>query len=139
VRSRFQLSRAAQTRRILAAMESLHVRILARPSGRLIGEREPYDVDMLQIVRKARKLGIALELNAHPSRQGLVDTHCRMAKEEEVRVAIRFDAHGTQDLDSLRFGIGQARRAWLEKADVLNTLALRPLRAQLARARGARL
>jgi DNA polymerase (family 10) len=138
VHSRFQLSRAAQTRRILAAMESPHVRILAHPSGRLIGEREPYDVDMLQIVRKARERGVALELNAHPERLDLADTHCRMAKEEGVRVAISSDAHRTQDLDSLRFGIGQARRGWLEKADVLNTLALRQLRAQLARARGAR-
>jgi DNA polymerase (family 10) len=138
VHSRFQLSRAAQTRRILAAMESPHVRILAHPSGRLIGEREPYDVDMLQIVRKARERGVALELNAHPERLDLVDTHCRMAKEEGVRVAISSDAHRTQDLDALRFGIGQARRGWLEKADVLNTLTLRQLRAQLARPRGAR-
>jgi len=138
VHSRFHLSRAAQTRRILAAMDSPHVRILAHPSGRLIGEREPYDVDMLRIVRKARKRGIALELNAHPERLDLVDTHCRMAKDEGVRVAISSDAHRAQDLDALRFGIGQARRGWLEKADVLNTLTLRQLRAHLARPRGGR-
>jgi len=138
VHSRFHLSRATQTRRILAAMDSPRVRILAHPSGRLIGEREPYDVDMLRIVRKARERGIALELNAHPERLDLTDTHCRMAKEEGVLVAISSDAHSAQDLDGLRFGIGQARRGWLEKADVLNTLTLRQLRAHLARPRGAR-
>ncbi len=138
VHSRFHLSRAAQTRRILAAMDRPQVRILAHPSGRLIGERDPYDVDMLRIVRKARERGIALELNAHPERLDLTDTHCRMAKEEGVLVAISSDAHSTQDLDGLRFGIGQARRGWLEKADVLNTLTLRQLRAHLARPRGAR-
>ena len=138
VHSRFHLSRAAQTRRILTAMDSPHVRILAHPSGRLIGEREPYDVDMLQIVRKARERGIALELNAHPERLDLVDAHCRMAKEEGARVAISSDAHRAQDLDALRFGIGQARRGWLAKADVLNTLTLPQLRAHLARPRGGR-
>lgn len=138
VHSRFQLSRAAQTERILAAMDSPHVRILAHPSGRLIGEREPYDVDMLRIVRKARDRGIALELNAHPERLDLLDTHCRMAKEEGVRVAISSDAHRTQDLDALRFGIGQARRGWLEREDVLNTLTLPQLRAHLAGPRAAR-
>jgi len=138
VHSRFHLSRAAQTRRILAAMDRPQVRILAHPSGRLIGERDPYDVDMLRIVRKARERGIALELNAHPERLDLTDTHCRMAKEEGVLVAISSDAHSTQDLDGLRFGIGQARRGWLEKADVLNTLTLRQLRAHLGRPRGAR-
>ena len=134
VHSHFQLSRTAQTQRILAAMESPFVRILAHPSGRLIGEREPYDVDMLRVVRKARERGIALELNAHPDRLDLVDTHCRMAKEEGVRVAISSDAHAVDDLDNLRFGIGQARRGWLEKADVLNTRTLGQLRATLARA-----
>jgi DNA polymerase (family 10) len=138
VHSRFHLSRAAQTRRILAAMESPHVRILAHPSGRLIGEREPYDVDMLRIVRRARDRGIALELNAHPERLDLVDTHCRMARDEGVPVAISSDAHRTRDFDALRFGIGQARRGWLEKSDVLNTRTLRQLRAYLSHARGAR-
>ncbi len=138
VHSRFHLSRRAQTRRILAAMDSPHVRILAHPSGRLIGEREPYDVDMLRIVRKARERGITLELNAHPERLDLVDTHCRMAKEERVLVAISSDAHRTQDLDALRFGVGQARRGWLEKQDVLNTRTLRQLREHLARPRRAR-
>jgi DNA polymerase (family X) len=132
VHSHFNLPRARQTERILAAMDSPHFSILAHPSGRLIGSREPYDVDMLQIVRKARARSVALELNAHPDRLDLTDTHCRMAKEEGVLVAVSSDAHTTFDLESLRFGVGQARRGWLEKGDVLNTRRLDELRDILA-------
>jgi len=133
VHSKFDLPRARQTERILAAMESPYLSILAHPSGRLIDEREAYDVDMLKIVRKARARGIALELNAHPERLDLTDVHCRMAKEEGVLVAIDSDAHSVHEFDNLRFGIGQARRGWLEKTDVLNTRPLAALRAALAR------
>ena len=133
VHSRFNLPRARQTERILAAMESPYFTILAHPSGRLIESREPYDVDMLKIVRKAKARGIALELNAHPERLDLTDTHCRMAKEEGVLVAISSDAHTTLDLENLRFGVGQARRGWLEKTDVLNTRSLSELRKLIAR------
>ncbi|MCZ7564161.1 MAG: DNA polymerase/3'-5' exonuclease PolX [Burkholderiales bacterium] len=133
VHSKFGLPRARQTERILAAMESPYLSILAHPGGRLIGEREAYDVDMLKIVRKARARGIALELNAHPERLDLTDVHCRMAKEEGVLVAINSDAHSVNEFDNLRFGVGQARRGWLDKADVLNTRPLAELRAGLAR------
>jgi DNA polymerase (family 10) len=118
-------------------MDSPFLSILAHPSGRLIDEREAYDVDMLKIVRKARARGIALELNAHPERLDLTDVNCRMAKEEGVRVAISSDAHSVHDFDNLRFGIGQARRGWLEKGDVLNTRPLAELRNLLARQGGA--
>lgn len=133
VHSKFGLPRARQTERILAAMESPYLSILAHPSGRLIDEREAYDVDMLKIVRMARARGIALELNAHPERLDLTDTHCRMAKEEGVLVAINSDAHSVHELDNLRFGIGQARRGWLERRDVLNTRPLAELRKAIAR------
>jgi len=133
VHSRFNLPRARQTARILAAMDSPHFTILAHPSGRLIESREPYDVDMLKIVRKAKACGIALELNAHPERLDLTDTHCRMAKEEGVLIAISSDAHSMLDLENLRFGVGQARRGWLEKSDVLNTRTLAELRKLIAR------
>jgi len=135
VHSRFNLPRARQTARILAAMESPYFTILAHPSGRLIESREPYDVDMLKIVRKAKARGIALELNAHPERLDLTDTHCRMAKEEGVLVAVSSDAHTTLDLENLRFGVGQARRGWLEKSDVLNTRTLAELRKLISRGR----
>lgn len=128
VHSRFNLPRARQTERILAAMDSPYFTILAHPSGRLIEAREPYEVDMLRIVRKARARGIALELNAHPDRLDLTDAHCRMAKEEGVLVAVSSDAHTTFDLENLRYGVGQARRGWLGKADVLNTRSLAELR-----------
>jgi DNA polymerase (family X) len=135
VHSRFNLPRARQTERILAAMDSPYFSILAHPSGRLIEAREPYDVDMLKIVRKAKARGVVLELNAHPDRLDLTDTHCRMAKEEGVLVAVSSDAHSTFDLENLRFGVGQARRGWLEKGDVLNTRTLAELRNILARGR----
>ena len=132
VHSNFKLSRQKQTERILKALDRPHFSILAHPSGRLIDRREPYDVDMLRIIRKARERGIALELNAHPERLDLTDTHCRMAKEEGVRVAVSSDAHSVPDFDNLQFGIGQARRGWLERRDVLTTRTLAELRPFLA-------
>jgi len=131
VHSRFELSRARQTDRILRAMDHPHFTMLAHPTGRLIEQREPYDVDMLRIIRHARKRGCFLELNAHPERLDLLDTHCQMAKEEGVLISINSDAHSTQEFANLRFGVGQARRGWLEKGDVLNTRALDELRLLL--------
>jgi len=135
VHSNFKLSRAKQTRRILKAMDHPHFTILAHPSGRLIGSREPYDVDMLRIIRHARGRGCYLELNAHPERLDLLDVHCQLAKEEGVKVAISSDAHATGDFDYLDFGIRQARRGWLERSDVLNAGRLAELRALLRRPR----
>jgi DNA polymerase (family X) len=131
VHSKFELSRARQTERILRAMDHPHFTLLAHPTGRLIEQREPYDVDMLRIIRKAKSRGCYLELNAHPERLDLLDTYCQMAKEEGVRVAVNSDAHSTADYDNLRFGIGQARRGWLEAKDVLNTRTLVELRPLL--------
>jgi DNA polymerase (family 10) len=133
VHSKFHLSRAKQTARILKAMEHPHFSILAHPSGRLLGSREAYDVDMLKIIRAARARGCFLELNAHPERLDLLDTHCQMARDEGVLVAISSDAHSTQDFGNLRYGVGQARRGWLEKKDVLNTRPLKLLKPLLQR------
>jgi DNA polymerase (family 10) len=137
VHGKLDLPRARQTERILAALDHPHFTILAHPTGRLINERAAYDVDMLAIVRKARRRGIALELNAHPDRLDLTDVHCRMAKDEGVLVAISSDAHSVDGLDVLRYGVGQARRGWLEKKDVLNARPLSELTALLSRARAA--
>ena len=137
VHSRFDLARERQTERILRALEHPAVALLAHPIGRLIDRREPYDVDMLKIIRKAKARGVCLELNAHPERLDLTDTHCRMAKDEGVLVSVNSDAHGTLEFDNLRFGIGQARRGWLEKADVLNTRPLADVKRYLARNRAA--
>lgn len=135
VHSQFHLSRARQTQRILRAFDNPHVSILAHPTGRLLAAREPYDVDMLRIVRAARDSGCCLELNANPDRLDLVDVHCQMAHEEQVLVAISSDAHRVQDFDNLRYGVGQARRGWLEKDDVLNTRPLAKLKSLLRRRR----
>ena len=133
VHSSFNLSRQQQTERILRAMERPHFTILAHPTGRLIGEREPYDVDMSRIIAAAKDRGCFIELNAHPERLDLTDLHCRMAKEAGVLVSIATDAHRAEELSYLRFGVGQGRRGWLEKGDVLNTRTLDQLRPLLAR------
>jgi DNA polymerase (family 10) len=133
VHSKFHLSRQKQTERILRAMERPHFTILAHPTGRLIGEREPYDVDMSRLIAAAADRGCFIELNAHPDRLDLSDLHCRMAKEAGVLVSIATDTHRAEELSYLRFGVGQARRGWLEKDDVLNTRSLARLRPLLAR------
>jgi DNA polymerase (family X) len=118
-------------------MQNPLVNILAHPTGRLIEEREPYDVDMPRVIRQARRCGCFLELNAHPSRLDLLDSHCRMAKDEGVLVSINSDAHSTFEFDNLRIGVGQARRGWLEANDVLNTRRLEALRPLLKRQQNA--
>jgi DNA polymerase (family 10) len=117
----FNLSREAQTQRILRAMDNPYFHILAHPSGRLIHRREPYEVDMERLIKAAQERGCFMELDAQPDRLDLIDIHCKLAKDLGVKVAIATDAHSTADLDFMRWGIGQARRGWLEAADVLNT------------------
>jgi DNA polymerase (family 10) len=133
VHSHFRLPREKQTERILRAMDRPHFTILAHPSGRLIDGREPYEVDMPRLIRHARERGCVLEVNAHPVRLDLTDTDCQMAKEEGVLVSINSDAHSVLDFDNLRYGVGQARRGWLEKSNVLNTRTLQSLRLLLKR------
>lgn len=133
VHSQFHLSRADQTRRVLKAMDHPYFTILSHPTGRLIAEREPYDIDMTRVIRQARDRGCYLELNAHPERLDLSDVHCQMAREEGVLISIASDAHGIQDLDVLRYGVSQARRGWLTKGDVLNSRPLQDLLPLLRR------
>ena len=135
VHSHFTLSRDRQTDRILRAMDHPYFTLLAHPTGRMILEREPYDVDMLRIIRHAKQRGCFLELNAQPARLDLNDTYCMLAKEEGVSISVNSDAHSVFDFDNLRFGIGQARRGWLEKQDVLNTRPVAQLQSMLAQAR----
>jgi DNA polymerase (family 10) len=128
VHHKFDLSKQKQTERILRAMDSPHCHILAHPSGRLINRREAYDIDLERILEGAAARGCAVELNAQPDRLDLTDEGCRMARELGVKVSIAADAHSTRGFDTLRFGVDQARRGWLEADDVLNT---RPLEALL--------
>jgi DNA polymerase (family X) len=133
IHSRFELPREAQTQRILRAMDHPHFSILAHPTGRLLQQREPYDVDMERVIRHAARRGCFLELDAQPDRLDLTDVHAQMARDEGVLVAVSTDAHSMMDFHNLRFGIGQARRGWLEKKDVLNTRPLGELRRLLRR------
>lgn len=128
------LPRKKQTQRILKAMENPYFNIFAHPTGRLIGQRDPYDIDLEEVMKQARENGCFLEVNAEPDRLDLTDTHCKMAKDIGVKVAISTDAHGTESLGFMRFGIDQARRGWLEAADVINTRSLGQLMKMLKRA-----
>lgn len=128
VHSRFSLSRKKQTDRIIRAMDNPYFRILGHPSGRLINERAPYDIDMEQIITVAAKRECFMELNAHPDRLDLNDRYLKLAKELGVKIAISTDAHSTESLNYMRFGIWQARRGWIEPDDVLNTRKLNDLR-----------
>lgn len=121
VHSKFNMSREAMTDRITRAMRHPRVNILAHPTGRLINRREPYPVDVEQLVKVAKEEGILLELNAQPDRLDLRDFHLQMARESGVKIVISTDAHRTAELDYMRYGVDQARRGWLEKADVANT------------------
>ena len=133
VHSRFNLPREKQTERILRAMDNPYFNVLAHPSGRLINEREPYDVDIETLMKAAKDRGCIMEVNAHPDRLDLTDTDCKLAKEMGVKVAISTDAHSMTDLDLMRFGVWQGRRGWLEKEDVLNTRPLDELRKLVKR------
>ncbi|HXH86869.1 MAG TPA: DNA polymerase/3'-5' exonuclease PolX, partial [Nitrospira sp.] len=127
VHSHFRLSRQKQTERIMRAMDRPYFTILAHPTGRLIDERAPYDVDMPRLIRHARERGCFLEVNAQPVRLDLTDRDCQMAKEAGVMVSINSDSHSTLDLGNLRYGVGQGRRGWLEKKNVLNARSLQAL------------
>jgi len=135
VHSKFELPRRRQTERILRALDNRCVNLLAHPTGRLIGAREPYDVDMLRIIRKAKSRRIFLELNSQPERLDLDDTMCQMARDEGVLVSIDSDSHNTFDFANLRYGVGQARRGWLERNNVLNARDLAELRQLLSSGR----
>lgn len=131
VHSKLDLPRQRQTERLLRALDQRYVNILAHPSGRLLGVREPSDIDMLRVMRKAHSRQIALELNAQPERLDLDDALCQIARDEGVLVSINSDAHSTADFANLEYGVGQARRGWLERGNVLNTSDLKTLRAWL--------
>lgn len=132
IHSGFRQPREKITARICSAMRNPYVHIIAHPTGRLIGERDPYEVDLEEVVRVARETGTALEINSYPMRLDLNDTWARRAKEAGVLLAINTDAHVLNQFDTLSFGVSIARRGWLEKGDILNCLELPALRARLA-------
>ena len=122
VHSHFNQEPQQMTDRLLKAVSNPHVSIVGHPTGRLLLRRDAYGYDMEAILREAAKNRVAMELNAYPDRLDLNDVHLRMAKERGVKIVINTDSHHTSHLEKIRFGILQARRAWLTKGDVLNTL-----------------
>ncbi len=129
----FNLPKEKQTERVIRAMDNPLVNIFCHPTGRLINERPPYEIDIEKVMKAAKERGCALEVNGHPDRLDLSDVHCQMAKEMGLKIAISTDAHSIDDLDLMRFGIGQARRGWIEPDDVINTRSLPQLRKLLKR------
>jgi DNA polymerase (family 10) len=139
VHSQMRMPKEKMTERILRAMENRLVHIIAHPTGRLIGQREPYEVDIELIIKRAAQEGIALEINASPERLDLKDEHARMCKEYGAPVMIGTDAHAIVHLEFMRYGVGTARRGWLEPKDVINTLPLKKLLSFLKQRRTGRL
>ncbi|MDH5466170.1 MAG: DNA polymerase/3'-5' exonuclease PolX [Candidatus Aminicenantes bacterium] len=115
------------TERILRAMENPYVTVIAHPSGRLISRREGYDVDLEKVLEGAEESGKALELNAYYDRLDLNEFYLKKAREKKIRISIGTDTHYAQGLKMIRFGVGIARRAWLEKRDILNCLSYKDL------------
>lgn len=128
VHSRFNLTQEKQTERILRAMDNPYFNILAHPTGRLINEREPYEVDMEKIMFKAKENNCFMEINSQPSRLDLNDYYIKMGREIGIKFAIDTDAHSTSDFSFMRYGVWQARRGWLEAKDVINTRNLKGLK-----------
>jgi DNA polymerase (family 10) len=129
----FKLPKEKQTERVIRALDNPRVNIFGHPSGRLINERPPYEIDLERVMRAAVERGCFLEVNSHPDRLDLDDVHCQMAKGMGLKLALSTDAHSIDDLDLMRFGIGQARRGWIEPSDVINTRRLPELRKLLKR------
>jgi DNA polymerase (family 10) len=138
VHSLMDMDRVQMTDRVLKAIQHPQVDILAHPTGRLLARREPFQIEMEEVLQAARDLDIAVEINASPHRLDLNDVHAHRAKELGVKVCINTDAHSVQRLDQMSYGVDQARRAWLTKGDVLNTMTLKQMRGWVDRREGTK-
>jgi DNA polymerase (family 10) len=127
IHSKFKMGRKEMTDRILKAIENEYVRMLAHPTGRLIGRRDPYEIDLEKIVDAAVENNVFLEINAFPDRIDLNDVNIKTAKEMGAKFMIGTDAHTIDHLRFIRFGIAAARRGWLEKKDILNTYSVKEI------------
>lgn len=132
VHSKMKMPKADMTARISKALASGEVDILGHPTARIIGRRDPVEVDLQKVLEAAADNGVAMEINAFPDRLDLKDVHCRLAKENGVPVAIGTDSHSVRHLEYLEFGIITARRGWLEKSEVLNTFGKDEMRERLS-------
>jgi len=133
VHSAFDLPRDKQTARLLKAMDNPQVGVLAHPTGRLIDERGGLDLDIERVLAGAFERGVALEINGQPDRLDLNEWHCKLAKDIGVKLVASTDAHSTAELGFMRFAVDQARRGWLEPADLINTRDLAGLKGMLRR------
>lgn len=136
VHTNFRMNREDQTRRICDAMQNPHVTVIGHLTGRMLGERDAYDLDIETVIETAAATGTALEINANPHRLDLNDRHTRLAHQAGVHVVICTDAHRPGHLGFMQFGVKVARRAWLEASDVLNTLKPDAMLKELHRKRG---
>ena len=124
IHSGFRQSSAQITKRMASAMRNPYVSVIAHPTGRLLGERDPYEVDMKEVLRTAKETGTAVEINAYPLRLDLNDVYCKLAKETGTKIVISTDTHVISQFRYMAYGVSIARRGWLSKNDVLNTMAL---------------
>jgi DNA polymerase (family 10) len=133
VHSHMNLPPEQMTERLLHALENPFLNVLAHPTGRLLLRREAYAFDLEKVVRAARERNVALEINSFPDRLDLRDHHARLCKQHGVKLVISTDSHHTRHLENIRYGVLTARRGWLEKQDVLNTLPAPEFLAALKR------
>jgi len=122
VHSHFNQSTVEMTDRLLKAIQNPNVSLVGHPTGRMLLRRDAYSFDIDAVLREAAQKKVAMELNAYPDRLDLCDRHLRLAKQHGVKIVINTDSHHTSHMEKIRFGVLQARRAWLTKDDVLNTL-----------------
>ncbi len=133
IHTSFAISAAAMTARVLAAIENPHVDCIGHLTGRLIGRREPYDIDVEAVVGAAAGAGTMLEINGNPNRRDLSEHHVRLAREAGATIILNTDAHGTETLDNMAYAVASARRAWLGASDVANTKTWRDFKKLLRR------
>jgi DNA polymerase (family X) len=131
VHTSFAISEAAMTERVLAAIENACVDCIGHLTGRLIGRREPYGIDVEKVVEAAARTGTMLEINGNPNRRDLSEHHARLAKEAGATIVLDTDAHGVDTLDNMAYAVATARRAWLTAGDVANTRGWRELESLL--------
>ena len=133
VHSAFDLPHEKQTVRLLKAMDNRHLAVLAHPTGRLIDQRQGYDLDIERVLAGACERGVALEVNGQPDRLDLNEWHCKLAKEIGAKLVLSTDAHSPAELRFMRYAVDQARRGWLEPANIINTRDLAGLKQLLRR------
>ena len=131
IHSGFKQSIEKVTKRIVKACQNKYINMIAHPTGRLWGAREAYEIHLEEILKVCKDRDVTLEINSFPQRLDLNDISSRMARDFGVKLAINTDAHIAEQLEMIKFGVSVARRAWLKKEDILNTLPFEKLKLKL--------